>query len=348
MQEFVLRTRLCFADNALNKLKTLAYQKILLVTDPFFVKNSMAQKIVSLCTQAQVQIFDQVQPDPPLKLIAQGVAMMQAFGAEAIIALGGGSAIDCAKGILSMCGLEVDLIAIPTTSGTGSEVTSFAILTHDNIKHPLVEDRLRPTLAILEPELLSKLPKSLIADAGMDALAHCIEALAAKNASVFSDALAMHAAAILLEKLPLSYRGDISVRGEIHCAASMAGIAFDNAGLGVCHALAHALGGMFHVAHGKLNAVLLPTVMRHQAVSAYEMLAKRCGLSGARGLIFAIERLRRSLELPETLSKAGIRREELLSRMQELCDAAAKDPCMNTNPRQSSKEELAQIVREVL
>lgn len=348
MQEFVLGTRLCFGNGALEKLKTLGYQKVLLVTDSFFVQNQTAKRITELCCGAKVGIFDKVQPDPPLGIIAEGVSMLQNVLPEAVIALGGGSAIDCAKGILSMANSSADLIAIPTTSGTGSEVTSFAILTHEGIKHPLVEERLRPKIAILDSDLLSDLPKGLIADAGMDAIAHCLEAIAAKNATVYSDAMATHAFQILTEKLPLSYAGDRTVRGEIHNAATMAGISFDNAGLGICHALSHALGGMFHLAHGRINGILLPAVMRFNAAPAYANLAKHCGISTVRGLIFALERLRRALSLPATLSQAGLQRNQVLMHMDELCTAALQDPCTVTNPKPVTKEDLARIVQEVL
>lgn len=335
MKEFALGTRIVYGENAILCLKDLPYQRYFLVTDQFFVQNGMAEKIRALCPS--LHVFDKVQPDPSLTLVAQGVAQVREFQPDAVIALGGGSAIDCAKGIVSMA--EAALIAIPTTSGTGSEVTSFAILTHENVKHPLVEARLRPQIAILDDELLTALPKKLIAQAGMDAVSHCIEALAAKNASIFTDALASHALRVLLEKLPLSYRGDVSARGEIHCAATMAGIAFDHAGLGVCHALSHSIGGMFHLPHGVINGILLPVVMRSR---------NACGINGARSMILAVERLRRALEMPETLTKAGLERHRVTEKMQQISQAAAKDPCMATNPQMLSQSQIAQLVRDAL
>ncbi len=348
MQEFSIHTQLIFGPNALERLKALGFERIFLVTDGFFVKSGLTAKITRLCSGAQVQVFDKVIPDPPLSLVAQGVAELQAFSPDAIVALGGGSAIDCAKGILSMANSNAALVAVPTTSGTGSEVTAFAILTHEGIKHPLVEERLRPKYAILDDSLLENLPKSLIADAGMDAVAHCLEAVCAKNASPFSDALAMHAFQLLLEKLPSSYNGNVHVRGEIHHAATMAGLAFDHAGLGICHSLAHAIGGAFHLAHGRINGILLPAVLRFHNAQACQTLAKRCGLSGTRGLIFAVERLRRNLNLPATLTQAGLEKNELLQQLDALCDAALKDPCTDTNPKAVTKEDLARIVRQVL
>lgn len=343
MQNFVLSTQIYSGSGAINQLKILGYRKILLVTDRFFVENGTAKKITELC---EVCIFDKVRPDPPLSLVAEGVAALQSFAPDAVIALGGGSAIDCAKGIVSMAHSDADLIAVPTTSGTGSEVTSFAVLTHEGVKYPLVEGRLRPKLAILDSDLLTALPPKLIADTGMDAVAHCIEAIAAKNASPFTDALAMHALSLLFALLEKSFSGQTDVREKIHCAATMAGIAFDNAGLGICHALSHAIGGIFHLSHGRINAVLLPAVMRFNASPAYAHAAKHCGLTGS--LTLAIERLRRSLKLPTSLTQAGLARSDVLAHIDEICQTALHDPCTATNPKSVSRNDLAQIVRQVL
>ena len=163
---------------------------MLLVTDPYFAENGTAARYAAAFPGAQVEIFSDVAPDPPLSLVAQGVARLQALRPDTLLALGGGSAIDCAKGIAALGGLPVRLVAVPTTSGSGSEVTSFAILTQDGVKHPLVDPALRPELAILDPALLEALPPRLIAESGMDAVSHCVEAAAAREASPVTDALA--------------------------------------------------------------------------------------------------------------------------------------------------------------
>lgn len=335
MQSFALDTQIYFGENALDALSTLGARRVFLITDPFFAKNGTAQRIAALCG-AETEIFSQVQPDPPLTLITQGAAQMQTFRPDTLIALGGGSAIDCAKGIACLGSADIRLVAIPTTSGTGSEVTAFSILTHEGVKHPLIDSRLRPAVAILDDSLLSALPKALIADAGMDVLAHCLEAVAAKGASPFSDALAMHAFQVMLSQLPVSYRGECSVRGALHCAATMAGIAFDNAGLGACHALSHALGGAFHLAHGRLNGILLPHVVKFNAqthAAPYTRLSSFCGLNGMRGLLFALTRIRRQLQLPASLTQAGLSRQTVLAAADDICSAAAADPCASSNPR---------------
>ena len=172
MQSFVCGTRLCFGADAPAALAGLHAERVLLVTDPYFAENGTAARYAAAFPGAQVEIFSDVVPDPPLSLVAQGVARLQALRPDTLLALGGGSAIDCAKGIAALGGLPVRLVAVPTTSGSGSEVTSFAILTLDGVKHPLVDPALRPELAILDPALLEALPPRLIAESGMDAVSH--------------------------------------------------------------------------------------------------------------------------------------------------------------------------------
>lgn len=340
MDWFQVKTRLYFGENALSALGELEGKRFFLVTDPFFKDNGTAGRIAALC-RGEVEIFSRVQPDPPLSLVAEGLAQLQAFGGDTLIALGGGSAIDCAKGMVSVGKNRPFFVAIPTTSGTGSEVTAFSILTHEGRKHPLVDPGLRPDMAILDDRLLKKLPPSLIADAGMDVLSHCVEAVGGKNASPFTQALAVSAYNTVMSLLTASFEGDSSVRGQIHCAATMAGIAFDHGGLGICHGLSHALGGQFHIPHGKLNAILLPQVMAfNKEYAPYSLLGNNPA--------FSITRLRRRLRMPQSLTAAGIPRGELLSRMDALCQAALSDPCTATNPRPLTMEDCRGLLRACL
>lgn len=351
MQTFEMSTRLCFGEHALDGLKTLGATRVLIVTDDFFEKNGEAARIGRLFEAEAVELFARVQPDPSLTLAMEGAEVLRRFQPDTVAALGGGSAIDCAKAMLALAGGDARLIAIPTTSGTGSEVTAFSILTHEGVKHPLIDEALRPRAAFLDASLLTQLPRALIADAGMDVVAHCLEASAAKNASPFSDAFALYALRTVLEALPASFGGDRTVRQAVHCAATMAGIAFDSAGLGACHALSHALGGRFHIAHGRLNGILLPYVLRFNAEACptvYRRCAAYCGVSGVHGLILAVERLRRSLELPSTLRQAGLREAEVREAEDAICEAAAKDPCAETNPRPLSPDALRGLLREAL
>ncbi len=340
MQCFELKTRIRFGNNALDALRELEGQRYFLVTDPYFRENGIADRIVAMC-KGQVEIFSRVQPDPPLSVVAEGLSRMQSFGADTLIALGGGSAIDCAKGMVSVGNSRPYFVAIPTTSGTGSEVTAFAILTHNGVKHPLVDHQLRPDMAILDDSLLKDLPPKLIADTGMDVISHCVEAVGGKHSSVFTQALAVTAYDRVMKLLPLSYEGDVSVRGELHCAATMAGLAFDQGGLGICHSLSHALGGEFHLPHGKLNAILLPHVMSYnKGYAPYDRLGSNP--------IFAVTRLVKRLGMPRTLTEGGLPKRMLMERMDELCEAAIADPCTQTNPRPVTIEDCRQLLRECI
>ncbi len=356
LQGFCCRTEIFFGDGALSQLEKVKAERVMVVTDRFFAENGIAARIGGMVPGASVTVFPDVTPDPSVELAARGAAVFASCMPQALIALGGGSPMDCAKAILYLQDDPPQFIAIPTTSGTGSEVTSFSIVTHAGVKHPIVDPALRPDWAILDPSLLTKLPKALIADAGMDVLAHDLEALAARGASSFSDTLAQGSFCLCYEALPASYAGDAAVREQVHEAAAMAGVAFDHAGLGVCHALSHALGGRFHVAHGRLNAILLPAVLEFNAeacLSKYLRLARMAGVSGAtdrlllRNLIAALCRLRSALDLPGTLQQAGIGVRELNGALDELADAALKDPCAASNPRPAGREELKAILRQV-
>lgn len=201
------------------------------------------------------------------------------------------------------------------------------------------------------PALLEALPARLIAESGMDAVSHCVEAAAAREASPVTDALAHSACRTLLRLLPRSFAGETAVRGDVHLAASMAALAFDNAGLGACHALAHALGGRFHVAHGRLCAMLLPHVIAHHAAAdphPYAALAAACGLPGVRGLTGAIVRLRARLGLPASLPEAGVPREAVLEAETDVLEAALADPCASQAPAPLTRDALQVLLRQVL
>ncbi len=353
MEVFNAKTKILSGSGALKDVDNMGFSRILVVADPFFAQNGTARRIGK---NAVVEIFDQVVPDPTVTLAARGAALVQEFRPEAIVALGGGSAMDCAKAMAYFSGLEPKLIAVPTTSGSGSEVTDFAILTHDGVKHPLVDEKLRPHAAILDSDLVQALPKGLVAEGGFDLLSHALEAVAATGAGKISDALAMVAFCTGFSLLPRSYAGDGAVRADIHQAATMAGLAFSSAGLGLCHGLSHALGGEFHVAHGRLNAILLPHVLEFNAPAAkaaYAALARRTGIStgadamAVRSLKNALIRLRRSLELPESLSQAGISREKLHEKADTLVAATLQDPCCATNPVPVTAEAVRSLLWEV-
>lgn len=356
MDEFDCRTKIVSGAGAVQRLADFGAQRLFLVTDPFFYENGVARRVAAASKAEHVEIFHDVRPDPTVELAAEGTAKLKAFGADLIVALGGGSAMDCAKAMTFFAKGDAKLVAIPTTSGSGSEVTDFAILTHNKVKHPLVDKRLRPAMAILDSDLLQELPASLIADSGFDVLTHAVEAYVATEAGAFSDMLAQEAFRSAYGALPASFAGRKEVRLKVHQAATMAGMAFTEAGLGLCHAMAHSLGGMFHVAHGKLNAVLLPSVVAtnaHVAGAKYAQLARACGMGGTadtiavRNLRNNLIRLRRELKLPETLAQAGIAPAALRSAMNDVVKATLADPCCNTNPMKIEDFLVRRILEEV-
>lgn len=356
MEQFFCKTKIIAGVGAVAALENLHIQRLFLVCDPFFQKNGSAQAVLDAAKCLHSHVFSDVVPDPSVHLAAEGALALQNFKPDAVVALGGGSAMDCAKAMAYFSGCHPLLVAIPTTSGSGSEVTDFAILTHNGIKHPLVDDRLRPDITILDSDLVATLPPALIADGGFDLISHAMEAYVATNCGTFSDLLAADAFETALEKLLGSYNGDTSVRGHIHQAATMAGIAFSNAGLGLCHAISHSLGGAFHIPHGRLNAILLPTVIeKNTTVSChrYAQLARQVGLSSGsdtmalRALKNALLRLRRNLQLPETLLQAGVSAAQVQQKMEELVSAALADPCCMTNPLPPDETIVRQIITEV-
>ena len=357
MKEFYSGTRIISGTDAVSELKNMGISRLFLVTDPYFAENGVAQRVAQAANAQAVEIFRGVQPDPSVTLAAEGTARVKEFGPDCIVALGGGSAMDCAKAMAYFSGSKAKLVAIPTTSGSGSEVTDFAILTHGNVKHPLVDARLRPVAAILDDALLQKLPPSLVADAGFDVLAHALEALVAKNAGAVTDALARDAFCTAYGALPASFAGQTAVRLKVHVAATMAGMAFTQAGLGLCHALSHSLGGMFHVPHGRLNAILLPAVVgcnAHVAGEKYAAVARAAGLGGSadlmavRNLKNGLIRLRNELKLPATLAQAGVDTRKLWYGMDEIVKSTLSDPCCETNPIAVEGFMVRQVLEEVM
>ena len=356
MDVFDCGTKIISGAGAVEKLADFGANRLFLVTDPYFYKNGTAQRIAAASGAEKVEIFHDVRPDPTVELAAEGTARLKAFGADLIVALGGGSAMDCAKAMAFFAKTDAKLVAIPTTSGSGSEVTDFAILTHNKVKHPLVDKRLRPCMAILDSDLLQEMPASLIADTGFDVLTHAVEAFVATGSGTFTDMLAQEAFRSAYGALPASFAGRKEVRLKVHQAATMAGMAFTQAGLGLCHAMAHALGGMFHVPHGQLNAVLLPGIVAtnaHVATGKYAQLARACGMGSTadtiavRNLRNSLIRLRRELKLPETLAQAGIAPAALRSAMNDVVSATLADPCCKTNPMKVEDFLVRRILEEV-
>ncbi len=356
MEEFSCRTRMVSGRGTIRALGKLEKKRLFLVADPYFVKNGVAKQVAEASCCGEVEIFDRVQPDPTVELAAEGTARLREFQPDLVVALGGGSAMDLAKAMAYFGKGSYTLAAIPTTSGSGSEVTDFAILTHDKVKHPLVDKHLRPDLAILDENLLQELPKALIAEAGFDVLCHAVEAYVAKGSGSISDLYAREAFSSAYASLPASYAGDRSVRLKVHIAATMAGMAFSQAGLGLCHAMAHSLGGIFHIPHGRLNAILLPSIVScnaHVCGKKYAELARAAGMSGSadtiavRNLRNGLIRLRRELNLPETLAQAGVEPRFVWQNVDKIVEAALADPCSKSNPMEPEGFLVRRILEEV-
>lgn len=348
METFTLKPKLYFGADALSALRQLAGRRVLVVTDAFLASSGLLDRVRTQLTDCQVSVFDQVKPEPSLELAAQGVLLLRECRPDAIVAFGGGSPMDCAKAIRWCGGSDIPLWAIPTTAGTGSEMTAYAVLTDTQrgVKHPLVDDALLPEHAILDPSLLDGVPPSVTADTGMDVLAHAAEAYVSRRATPFTDALAEKAFVMAYRNLPGAHKaaGGSEEKAAMLYASCMAGMAFNAAGLGICHSLAHALGGRIHMPHGRLNAMLLPRVVAFNAVQSaaaekYARLARLCGLAGtARSLSAALNRMLTTLNMPKTLAADDLK---------ALAAAAVNDPCTDSNPRMPTAMELEAILREL-
>ncbi len=356
MEIFSCKTKIVSGAGSVSFLESLKSKQLLLVTDPFFLENGMAQKVIQLSKAERHEIFSRIVPDPTVELAAEGTAIARQLQPDVIVALGGGSTMDCAKAMAFFSGCEARFVAIPTTSGSGSEVTDFAVLTHAETKHPLVDKRICPDVAILDSDLLTQLPRKLIADTGFDVLSHALEGYVAKNSNFFTDALAKEAFSTALALLPASYAGRTEVRGRMHNASTMAGLAFSQSGLGMCHAIAHALGGAFHVPHGRLNAILLPAVIDCNAnvcAAKYACLARGAGLPGAadtvavRNLKNALIRLRKEMNMPATLKEVGIDPRQVWHNAAKLVQEILQDPCCKTNPMPVEDFVVRRVLEEV-
>ena len=270
MQRFRVATTIYYGPDSLALLKDLAGRRVLVVTDAFMATTEVMGQVRQMLGGAEVRVFDRVEPNPSIDLISSGFKVLLDFEPEAIVALGGGSPIDTAKAVYKIA-IEQGrrpaqgFIVIPTTSGSGSEVTSFAVVSDlkNHTKLPLTSEDMLPDVAILDPEAVRTAPAKVTADTGMDACSHALEAYVAKGASDFSDAVAEKAASLIFEWLPRAYAdgADLEARERLHNASCLAGLAFENAGLGIVHSLSHALGGTFGAPHGRLNAMLMPHVL---------------------------------------------------------------------------------------
>lgn len=389
-------------------LREVAQQSInkraFIVTGPYLFSQGFAKPVLdALHAQGvETEVFSNVDAEPTLSMVYEGTKRMQAFKPDVIIALGGGSPMDAAKVMWVMyeqpetqfhdlalrfldirkriytypnTRVKARLIAIPTTSGTGSEVSPFAVVTDEATgqKYPLADYALTPDMAIVDADLVMDMPKKLCAFGGMDAITHAIEAYVSVQANEFSDGQALQALRLLKENLLSSYQlgaKNPRARERVHNAATIAGIAFSNAFLGVCHSLAHKLGAEFPIAHGLANAMLLTNVIRYnandrptkqaafsqydrpQAYCRYAEIAEHLGLTSAQdntvqkvdNLLTWLEGLKAELGIPASLQEAGIDEAQFLAVLDQLAVNAFDDQCTSTNPRYPLITELRQIL----
>ena len=378
MKSFDIKTKIYFGDQALDRLAEIPYQKVLIVTDPFIAQGDLIDLVTQPLKKGnkQFEIFKDVVPDPPIEKISEGVRKMLEYRPDAIVAVGGGSAIDSSKSIREFA-LRVDhygevgLIAIPTTSGTGSEVTSFAVVTDPaaKVKYPLVSYSMMPDEAILDAELVKRVPPAVTADTGMDVFTHALEACVSINRSDFSNALAEKAIEICGVFLLRAYLdgSDMHARQKMHSASCLAGLAFNTASLGLNHGMAHQLGATFHIPHGRANAMLLPHIIefnsdinKHSksretylpAVKRYATVAQILGLSSynkimtVRSLVNWVQFMLKEMDIPLSISQIGtISENEYFGAIDRMADAALADACTATNPRVPSKDDVIRIYK---
>ena len=380
MKSFEIKTKIHFGDNALERLAQMPYKRVLVITDPFIAKGPMINLITDPLKKSgkAFEVFHDVVPDAPIDKIIIGVKKMLEYMPDAIVAVGGGSAIDSSKSIREFAlGInhyaDVALIAIPTTSGTGSEVTSFAVVndTVAKIKHPLVSPTLTAEEAILDAELVKSVPPAITADTGMDVLTHAIEAYVSTDHNEFSTALAEKSIEIVGVFLLRAYLNgdDTHARQKMHVASCLAGLAFNSASLGLTHGMAHQLGANFHIPHGRANAMLLPHIIEynadihkdsrsqseyHPSVKRYSTIAHVLGLSSynkvmsVRSLIQWIQFMNQDMKIPARISEIGtITVNDYMSKVETMAEAALADACTATNPRVPNKEAIMQIYRNL-
>ncbi|EPI8560573.1 bifunctional acetaldehyde-CoA/alcohol dehydrogenase [Vibrio fluvialis] len=379
-------------------------KRAFLVTDRFLFNNGYADEVVSLLKAQGMEVttFYEVEADPTLSIVKKGAEQMRSFQPDVILALGGGSPMDAAKIMWVMyehpethfeelamrfmdirkriykfpkMGQKAELVCITTTSGTGSEVTPFAVVTDDQTgaKYPLADYELTPNMAIVDANLVMNMPKSLTAFGGYDAVVHALEAYVSVLANEYSDGQALQALKLLKEYLPSSYANgakDPIAREKVHNAATIAGVAFANAFLGVCHSMAHKIGAEFHLPHGLANSLLMANVVRYnandnptkqtafsqydrpQARRRYAEVADHLGLSQSgdrtaqkiERLLGWLEELKLALDIPASIQAAGVNEADFLAKVDELAVEAFDDQCTGANPRYPLISELKEVL----
>ena len=371
MQRFTLPRDLYHGKGALEALKTLEGKKaIVCVGGGSMKRNGFLDRAVNYLQEAgmEVKLFEGIEPDPSVETVMKGAAVMEEFNPDWIVAMGGGSPIDAAKAMWikyeypditfeDMCKVfgipklrkKAHFCAIPSTSGTATEVTAFSIITDYNkgIKYPIADFEITPDVAIVDPDLAETMPVKLVAHTGMDAMTHAIEAYVSTLHCPYTDPLALQAIEMVLTYLPASYNKNMEAREQMHYAQCLAGMAFSNALLGIVHSMAHKTGAAFstgHISHGCANAIYLPYVIKYNAkdpvaAERYAEIARRMGLEGTcqkaliNSLCEKIDEFNVRLNIPKTLKDFGIQEDEFKEKVAKIAELAVGDACTGSNPR---------------
>ena len=405
MQWFKIPPKIYFEYDSIQYLRDMeGISRAFIVSDPMMVKLGYVDKVLYYLNKrsdtCHFTIFSDVESDPDVETVMRGVEEMRHFQPDVIIALGGGSAMDAAKGMwlfyehpeTSFDGLrqkfmdirkrvvqfphleKCKMVAIPTTSGTGSEVTAFTVITDKKkgIKYPLADYAVTPNVAIIDPQFVLSLPKRATADTGMDVLTHAIEAYISNMANDYTDGLALQAMDLVFTYLKRAYdkgASDLKAREKMHNASCIAGMAFTNAFLGLNHSMAHKLGGDYHIPHGRANAILLPYVIKYNSVKPdkfvpfpkYETFiadkkiaraARYLGFGGntieesVDNFIAAIRQLMRDLDMPLSIKAEGIDEKKFMDNLMELSDKAHDDQCTGANPKYPLVSDIAELYKK--
>lgn len=393
MGRFTLPRDLYHGTGSLETLKTLTGKKAIVVVGGGSMKRfGFLDKAVAYLKEAgmEVELFEGVEPDPSVETVMKGAEAMRKFQPDWIVAMGGGSPIDAAKAMwvfyeypdttfeeiitpfsFPTLRTKAKFCAIPSTSGTATEVTAFSVITdyHKGIKYPLADFNITPDVAIVDPELAETMPKKLVAHTGMDAMTHAIEAYVSTLHCNYTDPLALHAIKMIHNNLKKSYDGDTEARAAMHDAQCLAGMAFSNALLGIVHSMAHKTGAAYtgdHIIHGCANAMYLPKVIKYnskneEAANRYAEIASFIGLSGATteekvdSLIAELRSMNDQLDIPQGIKnygKSGVKADtsiidekEFLEKLPEVAKNAIADACTGSNPRQPSQEEMEKLLK---
>ena len=380
MNRFTIPRDTYFGDDALSYLKSVKGSKAMIVIgSERLIKDGTVPKIQAFLKEAGVvsEVYSGVEPDPSTDTVAKGAKAFAAYKPDIIIGVGGGSPIDAAKAMwifyehpeltfeeaakpftLPELRKKAIFIAIPTTSGTGTEVTSFSVIADHKtgIKYPIADYNITPDVAIVDTSLVSNMTKELIANTGMDALTHAIEAYVSVARNPITDATAIKAIEMVVADIVASYNEDKQARSNMHIAQCLAGMAFSNAILGIVHSMAHKTGKIFNIPHGCANAIYLSYVIQFNAKKAEKQfadIAKRLGLAGSTdkeltdSLVELVKKLRVDMNMPATLKEFGVDEKTFKDNLDSIAETAVGDPCTGTNPREVSVAEMKKIFEAV-